>query len=106
MSRMPLSQFIRGLNPKMRITQSQPTVSATLVHHVARGSIVLRPNIKRVRSRSVEFDDGTTSHADALVFATGYKISFPFLSSEITQKVLHGPASNEIQLYQNVFHPR
>ncbi len=85
MSRMPLSQFIEGLNPKMRITQSQPTVSATLVHHVARGSIVLRPNIKRVRTRSVEFDDGSTSHADAIVFATGYNniISFLVISNQM-----------------------
>ena len=98
--------FLRGLNPKMRITQSQPTVSATLVHHVARGSIALRPNITRVGASSVEFEDGSTSSADVIVFATGYKISFPFLSPDICQKTLLGSSSNEIQLYQNVFHPR
>jgi dimethylaniline monooxygenase (N-oxide forming) len=90
----------------MRITQSQPTVSATLVHHVARGSIVTRPNIKRINPGSVEFSDGSTASADVIVFATGYKISFPFLSQDITSKVLPDPAANEIFLYQNVFHPR
>jgi hypothetical protein len=90
----------------MRITQSQPTVSATLVHHVARGSIVLRPNIKRVCARSVEFDDGRCAGADVIVFATGYKISFPFLSPEIAGQILPDPTANEISLYHNVFHPR
>lgn len=90
----------------MRITQSQPTVSATLVHHVARGSIVTRPNIKRINPGSVEFSDGSTASADVIVFATGYKISFPFLSTDIISKVLPDPAANEISLYQNVFHPR
>ncbi len=90
----------------MRITQSQPTVSATLVHHIARGSIALRPNISRVRAGGVEFDDGSTSNADVIVFATGYKISFPFLSPDIAHKTQLDSSSNEIQLYQNVFHPR
>jgi hypothetical protein len=103
---MLVTNFVRGFNPKMRITQSQPTVSATLVHHVARGSITPRPNIKRIAQRSVEYTDGSVSNADVIVFATGYKISFPFLSPEIASKVLHDPAANEISLYQNVFHPR
>jgi cation diffusion facilitator CzcD-associated flavoprotein CzcO len=90
----------------MRITQSQPTVSATLVHHVARGSVTLRPNIKQISSHSAEFDDGSTVAADAIVFATGYKISFPFLSPEIASQVLPRPAANGISLYHNVFHPK
>jgi dimethylaniline monooxygenase (N-oxide forming) len=90
----------------MRITQSQPTVSATLVHHIARGSIALRPNIRRVSASSVEFDDGSISSADVIVFATGYNISFPFLSPDIAHKTQLDSSSNEIQLYQNVFHPR
>jgi dimethylaniline monooxygenase (N-oxide forming) len=98
--------FGRGFNPKMRITQSQPTVSATLVHHVARGSIVLRPNIKSISKRSVEFDDGRSASADIIVFATGYKISFPFLSPDVARQVVPDPAANEISLYHNVFHPR
>lgn len=99
------SPFKWGFNPKMRITQSQPTVSATLVHHVARGSIVLRPNIKSISKRSVEFDDGRSASADIIVFATGYKISFPFLSPDVARQVVPDPAANEISLYHNVFHP-
>ena len=90
----------------MRITQSQPTVSSTLVHHVARGSIKPRPNVKNISARSVEYTDGSTSVADVIIFATGYKISFPFLSPDITCKILPDPAANEISLYHNVFHPR
>jgi dimethylaniline monooxygenase (N-oxide forming) len=100
------SCFGRGFNPKMRITQSQPTVSSTLVHHVARGSITPRPNVKNISARSVEYTDGSTSVADVIIFATGYKISFPFLSPDITSKILPDPAANQISLYHNVFHPR
>jgi hypothetical protein len=90
----------------MRITQSQPTVSSTLAHHVARGSVVLRPNIKSISEHSVQFDDGRSTSADVLVSATGYKISFPFLSPEVARQVMPDPSANEISLYQNVFHPR
>ena len=30
----------------MHALQTQPTVSATLVHHIQRGNIVIKPNIK------------------------------------------------------------
>jgi dimethylaniline monooxygenase (N-oxide forming) len=90
----------------MRITQSQPTVSATLAHHVARGSIALRPNIKSFHHHSVEFEDGCSAIADVVVFATGYKISFPFLPPDVARQVAPDPAHNQISLYRNVFHPR
>ncbi|CAF0947517.1 unnamed protein product, partial [Brachionus calyciflorus] len=35
-----------NLNPKMRALQTQPTVSPTLIHHLQRKHIVIKPNIK------------------------------------------------------------
>lgn len=35
-----------NLNPKMKALQAQPTVSPTLVHHIQRGHIAIKPNVK------------------------------------------------------------
>ena len=34
------------LNPKMRALQTQPTVSPTLIHHIQRKHVEIKPNIK------------------------------------------------------------
>ena len=35
-----------NLNPKMRALQTQPTVSPTLIHHIQRKHITIKPDIK------------------------------------------------------------
>ncbi|HZO58184.1 MAG TPA: NAD(P)-binding domain-containing protein [Solirubrobacterales bacterium] len=42
-----------------------------------------RPGISRLAGDRVVFDDGTEAAADAIVFATGYRINFPALPAEL-----------------------
>jgi len=35
-----------NLNPKMRALQAQPTVSPTIVHHIQRNEVKIKPNIR------------------------------------------------------------
>lgn len=46
------------------------------------GTIDLRPAIERVEGEYVLFVDGRCERADAIVFATGYRIDVPFLPDE------------------------
>jgi len=50
----------------------------------------------------------TAAHqdADVIVFATGYKISFPFLSPDIAHKTQLDSSSNEIQALPKRFSPK
>lgn len=93
-----------GLNPKMHALQTQPTVSPTLIHHIQRRQIRIVPNIQRIESSRVYFTDGQEAEFDNIILCTGYRIDLPFLSDDITQKVLKGE-TNQIRLYKNVFSP-
>lgn len=93
-----------NLNPKMRARQTQPTVSPTLIHHIQRQNIVVKPNIAAFKGNEVIFADGSRSVADAVVCCTGYRIDLPFLGSNIKDLVVE-ESTNKIKLFKNVFAP-
>lgn len=93
-----------NLNPKMRARQTQPTVSATLVHHIQRRNVAVKPNIASLKGSEVVFTDGTRTAADAIVCCTGYHIDLPFLESSVKDLVVE-ENSNKIKLFKNVFAP-
>lgn len=59
----------------------------------------VKPNIQEFTETSAIFEDGTREDIDAVVFATGYSFSFPFLEGCV--KVVE----NQIPLYKFVFPP-
>ena len=93
-----------NLNPKMHARQTQPTVSPTLIHHIQRGSTVVKPNIAAFRGDKVIFTDGSETMADAVVCCTGYRIDLSFLDSSIKDLVVE-ESTNKIKLFKNVFAP-
>ncbi|XP_071949689.1 flavin-containing monooxygenase 5-like [Antedon mediterranea] len=93
------------LNPKMKILQTQPTVSPTLIHHIQRGNIQIKPNITKIDGSTVHFTDGTSIDTYCIVYCTGYSISLPFLDEDIKRDILDNE-TNQITLYKNVFSPR
>ena len=91
----------RGLpKPDHRLLHAHPTVSAELYDRVGHGDIVMRPGIERLDGDRVVYADGTTEHADLLVYATGYDISLPFLDPEVFD-----PSGNRMPLYQRAVLP-
>ena len=98
------SQWQWNLNPKMHARQTQPTVSPTLIHHLQRRNIVVRPNIAAFKKDKVIFTDGSETVADAVVCCTGYHIDLPFLESDIKDLVID-ESTNQIKLFKNVFAP-
>lgn len=90
-----------NLKPKHRLFSQHPTVNDELPNRILSGTVQVKPNIRRFQGSSVEFDDGSiVDDVDLVVFATGYRFSFPFLTNNVV------PVSdNQASLYKYVFPP-
>ncbi|NWH36177.1 FMO5 monooxygenase, partial [Chloropsis hardwickii] len=88
-----------GLKPKHRILDQHPTINDDLPNRIISGRVQVKPNIQEFTETSAIFEDGTREDIDAVVFATGYSFSFPFLEGCV--KVVE----NQIPLYKFVFPP-
>ncbi|XP_033920290.1 dimethylaniline monooxygenase [N-oxide-forming] 5-like isoform X2 [Melopsittacus undulatus] len=88
-----------GLKPKHRVLDQHPTINDDLPNRIISGRVLVKPNIQEFTETSVIFEDGTREDIDAVVFATGYVFSFPFLEGCV--KVVE----NQIPLYKFVFPP-
>ncbi|XP_005528712.1 PREDICTED: dimethylaniline monooxygenase [N-oxide-forming] 5-like [Pseudopodoces humilis] len=87
-----------GLKPKHRVFHQHPTVNDDLPNRIISGRVRVKPNIQEFTETSAIFEDGTREDVDAVVFATGYSFSFPFLEGF---KVVE----NQIPLYKFMFPP-
>ncbi|HEY5989610.1 MAG TPA: NAD(P)-binding domain-containing protein [Streptosporangiaceae bacterium] len=87
--------------PDHHILCAPPTVSDSLLSRLDHGDIVVKPNIDRFDRDRVHFTDGSAEQVDAVIYCTGYKISFPFLD-----KALIGADDEEIHLYHRVVPPK
>ncbi len=83
--------------PDRRLLCTPPTVSDSLLSKVDHGDIAVRPGIERFEGDRVRFTDGSAERVDVVIYATGYKISIPFLD-----EVLLGAG---IRLYHRVVPP-
>ncbi|MEO6088180.1 MAG: flavin-binding monooxygenase, partial [Umezawaea sp.] len=77
------------------------TISDELLSRIGHGDIVVKPAIERFDGSTVWFTDGTSEDADAVVYCTGYHISFPFLPDECVFT-----STGRVGLYQRVVAPR
>ncbi|MEO1087205.1 MAG: NAD(P)-binding domain-containing protein, partial [Acidobacteriota bacterium] len=69
--------------PDHHILAAHPTISADLLNLVGHGRITMKPNLERLDGDGVRFVDGSREEVDRIIFATGYKISFPFFDESI-----------------------
>ncbi len=81
--------------PDHRVLEAHPTISQDFLPLVRNGKITIKPNIERLAGDRIRFTDGSEEPADVLIYATGYEVSFPFLSEEIV-------SPNHLRLYHNV----
>ena len=85
--------------PDHRLFETHPLVNSQLLYELGHGRIKVKPNIAELCGAEVKFADGTTEQVDVIVYATGYKLSFPFLD---TRWVLN--EQNRLHLFLNAFH--
>ena len=91
--------------PTHRLYESHPTINSQLIYTLRHGDLEIRPDIERLLGDTVRFTDGTKEPFDVIVYATGYKLSFPFVATEHLN--WQGDANRgRPELYLNVFHPQ
>jgi cation diffusion facilitator CzcD-associated flavoprotein CzcO len=86
--------------PDHRLGEAHPTVSADFLSRVAHGEVTWKPNLVALEGDHVRFSDGSREPVDAIVWCTGYKVSFPFFHPEF----ISAP-DNDLPLYRRVFKP-
>ena len=86
--------------PAHGMLQAHATVSDTILTRLAHGAVTAKPNLARFEGSTAVFEDGTRADVDVVVYATGYRISFPFFDAELVSA-----PDNRISLYERVFHP-
>ena len=87
--------------PDRPLLSEHPTVSQDLLNMAGRGLIRFKPNIERFEGHDVVFADGTRDRFDMIVYATGYKVTFPFFK----EGFFNVEQTNDLQLYRRVVHP-
>ncbi|RZT88681.1 cation diffusion facilitator CzcD-associated flavoprotein CzcO [Pseudonocardia sediminis] len=86
--------------PPHKVHQAHGTVSQELLPYIAYDWIRVHPTIERFDGGEVVFSDGTRVRADAVIHATGYDTSFPFLPDDVVDAARHGE-----RLYRRMVHP-
>ena len=78
-----------------------PSVSGEFLLRVGSGDIIPKGAIERLDGDGVVFTDGTREQLDAIIWATGYKVSFPFLK----QPELTPATNNSFPLFKRMVKP-
>lgn len=86
--------------PDHRLFETHPTLNSQLYYFLRHGDLAIRPQIESLQGDRVRFVDGLEEPFDVIVYATGFKISFPFIDRELLNWRQGRP-----DLYLNVFHP-
>ena len=87
--------------PESKPLAIHPTVNSELLYTIRHGKIMPKSGIEAFHDKTVIFDNGEVETFDTIIFATGYKISFPFFDKEL----IDFSDSVDIPLYQKMIHP-
>jgi len=86
--------------PNHNFLDAHPTVSSELLGRLGAGDAVAKGDVQELLGDRVRFADGTVELLDAIVYATGYKVSFPFFDPAL----LAAP-ENVLPLYKRMLKP-
>jgi Flavin-binding monooxygenase-like len=86
--------------PAHRTLEGIPIVSSELLPAVRRGAVVVKPAIERLSGNRVCFVDGSEQRVDRIIYATGYRVTLPYLSSSLLSA-----AGRDLPLYRRIAPP-
>jgi cation diffusion facilitator CzcD-associated flavoprotein CzcO len=87
--------------PDHRLFETHPIINSQLLYFVGHGRIKPKPDVARLCDREVHFVDGSSENVDVIVYATGFRITIPFIDPAHLNWRNGKPA-----LFLNAFHPR
>ncbi len=87
--------------PEHRLFESHPIINSRLHGQLAHGKLSIRPDIAELRADGVRFVDGTEEAIDVILYATGFRLSFPFIDPHHLNWDAGRP-----NLFLNIFHPQ
>jgi amino acid transporter len=85
--------------PDHQAMESHPIMNTQVLHHLAHGDLVAKPDIRHFTETGAVFADGSEAHFDLVLFATGYDYKLPYLDPALFEWRAGHP-----QLYLNIFH--
>lgn len=85
--------------PDHDVLATHPIMNTAVLDHLGHGDLVARPDVASLDGDTVRFVDGSAEPFDVVVWATGYRPSFPMLPDGLVD--WHGINPN---LYLNLFH--
>ena len=86
--------------PNHRFLDAHPTVSSELLGRLGAGDAVAKGDVAELLGDRVRFADGSVEQVDAIIYATGYNVSFPFFDADF----LSAP-ENKLPLYKRMLKP-
>jgi dimethylaniline monooxygenase (N-oxide forming) len=90
-------------SPADDVLEAGITLCQDYVPLLAEGRIEPKPWIRRVDGRTVRFQDDTVAEVDAIIMATGFRLSLPFLDPKI--RGILDLDDRHIDLADFTFHP-
>lgn len=69
--------------PKHPVWREHATISQELLPYLGHGWITMKPNVERLDGDEVLFTDASREKIDAIIYATGFHTSFPFLDPSV-----------------------
>lgn len=86
--------------PDHKLLETHPIINQHITYYMGHGMITPKPDVAELCGDSVRFVDESVEAVDVLIYATGFKISFPFIDNQYLNWDGKRP-----DLYLNVFHP-
>jgi dimethylaniline monooxygenase (N-oxide forming) len=86
--------------PAHRLLEGVPIPSSDLLPAIRRREVTVKPAIEQFVGDRVRFCDGAEEPFDRIIFATGYRISLPFLP-----RSLISPTGRELPLFRRIVPP-
>lgn len=78
----------------------RPTICQNLMEYLEDGSVRAKPNIAELCGSDVRFQDESQVPADIIICATGYKLSYPYLSQDVADT-----RDNDLELFCGIVPP-
>ena len=87
--------------PDHKLFETHPIVNNQLPYYISHGDVIPRPDVREFAGDTVVFADGGSEPIDLIIYATGFRIVFPFLDAGLLNWRSGYPS-----LYVNVFSPQ